>query len=92
VPLADLIGNCAQTDISHDAGNFVCSHTYYEVLRHLDEATPCIFVHVPLLLLTGYGGIVEDFIQVLRQMHSQLKECQYQTKFTLLFDPLLFWN
>ena len=69
VPLADLIANCSQTDICHDAGNFVCSHTYYEVLHYLGQTIHCIFVHVPPLTPTRHAGIVEDFIQVLQQMH-----------------------
>lgn len=72
MPLEALIANCAQTDISHDAGNFVCSHTYYEVLHYLGQTTPCIFVHVPLLTPNRHDRIVEDFIQLLQQMHLLL--------------------
>ncbi|MDA0268628.1 MAG: peptidase C15 [Cyanobacteria bacterium] len=68
VPLERLIAPCAHTHISHDAGQFVCGHTYYEVLHHLGETIPCIFVHVPLLTLDRRNGVIQDFIVVLQQM------------------------
>ncbi len=69
VQLERLIAPCNHTHISHDAGNFVCGHTYYEVLRHLGETIPCIFVHVPPLIPDRRSSVVEDFIVVLQQMH-----------------------
>jgi pyroglutamyl-peptidase len=69
VDLAQLIAPCNQTQISHDAGNFVCGHTYYQVLRYLEGTIPCIFVHVPLLTRDRHTSVVEDFIVVVQQMH-----------------------
>lgn len=37
--------------LSHDAGTFVCNHTLYAALRHINEfqlSTRCGFIHIPL--------------------------------------------
>jgi 8-oxo-dGTP diphosphatase len=34
-------------DISKDAGAFLCNELYYRTLQAIDDATPCIFLHLP---------------------------------------------
>lgn len=33
--------------ISTDAGGFLCNEIYYRTLQAIDDATPCIFLHLP---------------------------------------------
>ncbi len=33
--------------ISTDAGGFLCNELYYRTLQAIDDATPCIFLHLP---------------------------------------------
>lgn len=59
------------TDISHDAGKFVCEGLYFQVLQYLqnlDAKTPAIFVHVPILTEKNTAPIVQDFVQILYTM------------------------
>ena len=36
-----------QPIISTDAGGFLCNELYYRTLQAIDDATPCIFLHLP---------------------------------------------
>jgi pyroglutamyl-peptidase len=48
--LPQLVAELPMTEISHDAGRFVCNTTYYKVLEHLqDSPGRGLFVHVPIL-------------------------------------------
>ncbi|MGB3493545.1 MAG: hypothetical protein WBA57_12500, partial [Elainellaceae cyanobacterium] len=52
------------TQISDDAGQFVCNRLYYRVLSYLHHHAPdipCVFVHVPRLTLQNRAAIVQDF-------------------------------
>ena len=65
-----LVAGLRRTEISHDAGTFVCNHLYYEVLRYgCDRApqAPCLFIHVPVLTAENSAGILADFLQILRR-------------------------
>ncbi|HIK15709.1 MAG TPA: peptidase C15 [Leptolyngbyaceae cyanobacterium M33_DOE_097] len=56
------------TEISHDAGLFVCNHLYYTVLKYLQKSAfdcPCLFVHVPALNAVNTEMLVSDFAQML---------------------------
>ncbi|MEG3979066.1 peptidase C15, partial [Microcoleus sp. herbarium8] len=49
VNLEPLVADLAATEISHEAGKFVCEALYYAVLKHISDAqmtAKCIFVHV----------------------------------------------
>jgi pyroglutamyl-peptidase len=63
------------TEISHDAGTFVCNATYHALLCHLSQPAPrpCLFVHVPLLTDERQNQVVQDFCQILQRIahHSQ---------------------
>lgn len=45
-----LRGRGIEHEISHDAGGYLCNHSYYLALRHCaarEGVVPCVFVHVP---------------------------------------------
>ena len=65
VNLEPLVADLAITEISHDAGKFVCEALYYRALKHIYDspiATKCIFVHVPILTDENLDKIVADFL------------------------------
>ncbi len=79
VCLEKLVAGLAETEISHDAGKFVCEGLYYSVLEYLqvnkvtlepDDSTcaQCIFVHVPILSPNNLAGILADFCLILQKM------------------------
>ncbi len=69
--LEQLVADLAATEISHDAGKFVCESLYYAVLKHISDsqiAAQCIFVHVPILTTENTDSIVADFLLVMRRL------------------------
>jgi pyroglutamyl-peptidase len=52
------------TEISHDAGKFVCEGLYYQLLKYIQSINKnvhCIFVHVPVLEYNHSRLIQRDF-------------------------------
>ncbi|MEG4217421.1 peptidase C15 [Microcoleus sp. Pol14C6] len=71
VNLKPLVADLATTEISHEAGKFVCEALYYAVLKHLADSqlsTKCIFVHVPILTEENADKIVADFLLILTRL------------------------
>ena len=71
VNLEPLVADLAATEISHEAGKFVCEALYYAVLKHICDsllAAQCIFVHVPILTPDNTDRIVTDFLLVMRRL------------------------
>lgn len=69
------------TRVSHDAGNFVCNHLYYSVLKHYwvlkhdQEQNPnyhCLFIHVPLLTDDNLETVIHDFLAIVQNSKRQL--------------------
>jgi len=76
VDLEKLVAGLAGTEISHDAGKFVCEGLYYQVLKYLRERKlniSCIFVHVPVLTQDNSLSIVADFQLIIEKMASFTK-------------------
>ncbi|WP_017325794.1 hypothetical protein [Synechococcus sp. PCC 7336] len=68
IDLDALIPHLPNTQISHDAGSFVCNATYYQLLRQLDRqavSTRALFVHVPILTAANRAGLLSDFCTLL---------------------------
>ncbi|NES74799.1 MULTISPECIES: peptidase C15 [Okeania] len=68
INLAELVAGLDVTEISNDAGKFVCEDLYYSVLKYLDMScyqSKCIFVHVPVLTENNRDKIVGDFMKIL---------------------------
>lgn len=63
INLTDLTKRLIVTEVSHDAGKFVCEGLYYRVLKYIQtqENIHCIFVHVPLLENIDLNLLLRDF-------------------------------
>jgi pyroglutamyl-peptidase len=82
VSLEKLVAELASTEISHDAGKFVCEGLYYEVLSYLRSRnlhTCCIFVHVPVLTPENLPAIVADFRLIIENVASFALENRIKT-------------
>jgi pyroglutamyl-peptidase len=63
VNLEELTQDLKMTDISHNAGKFVCNQMYYDVLKYLKQQMlmiPCIFLHVPILTPEIVYTVISD--------------------------------
>ncbi len=70
--LENLLESTSMTEISHDAGNFVCNYLYYCILKHLENLNQqCVFVHVPVLTTANTELIVQDFLNILDRVTSK---------------------
>ena len=77
INLADLIVGLNRTEISNDAGKFVCEELYYSVLKYIEVnglKSQCIFIHVPVLTEDNRDVIVEDFMKILSSLDISRKE------------------
>ena len=69
VNLLELTNQLTVTEISQDAGKFVCEGLYYQVLQYtqsLPQNIPCIFVHVPILNQNNLTSIQQDFYSIIK--------------------------
>lgn len=74
VNLEPLVADLSITEISDDAGKFVCEALYYAILKHLGDSqlsTKCIFVHVPILTDKNLDKIVADFLLIIRRLTTR---------------------
>lgn len=72
VNLEKLVASLPFTEISHEAGKFVCEALYYSALNQLKNhpSTQCIFVHVPVLTKENTGPIIADFLTLLHRLQK----------------------
>lgn len=57
-----LVAGLPHTEISRDAGRFVCNWLYYAMLKHFQGTEQdCLFVHVPVLTAENLPTIAADF-------------------------------
>lgn len=71
VDLIALTEGLPMTQISYDAGDFVCNTLYYRCLEHLEKSGGghhCVFVHVPVLTEENTERIVEAFTAVIDRL------------------------
>jgi pyroglutamyl-peptidase len=69
--LEELILGLTYTEISNDAGRFVCNALYYAMLKYLqnqDTQRRCLFVHVPVLTYDNRAMILADFQLILHRL------------------------
>lgn len=68
VDLQGLTAELPHTEISHDAGRFVCNWLYFSLLNYIQTQTlnqHCLFVHVPILSSENRELITSDFQSLL---------------------------
>lgn len=68
INLEELKSILSFTNISHNAGKFVCESLYYNVLKEISTNNyqqQAIFVHVPILNSNNYQIIMQDFRKIL---------------------------
>ncbi len=73
VNVHELVRDLAMTEVSHDAGQFVCNHLYYSVLNYVlanQLNTHCVFVHVPILHSENLSAVLQDFMVILNRLES----------------------
>lgn len=73
VDLKQLVSNLKATEISDNAGRFVCEMLYYETLKYISERllkTKCIFVHIPPLTPQNSALITSEFLAIIRRLKS----------------------
>ncbi|MEL6382326.1 MAG: peptidase C15 [Cyanobacteria bacterium J06626_18] len=61
------------TEISSDAGRYVCNHLYYELLDYTQKhpwPVHGLFIHVPLLTQYNREFIIHDFTLILSRLQS----------------------
>jgi len=66
-----LTADLPMTEVSHDAGQFVCNTLYFKTLKHLsmqEEDYHCVFIHVPLLTEENRGQLLADFISIIERL------------------------
>ena len=71
--LADLLANTWLSEVSYDAGDYVCNHLYYCILEAIYQGqieTSCLFVHVPLLSAQTWPLVQSDLSAVLKKLAS----------------------
>lgn len=71
VDLEDLAAGLTATEISLDAGRFVCNSLYYAMLKYLRQhhpTTQCLFIHVPTSTSANWKSMVADFRIILKRV------------------------
>jgi pyroglutamyl-peptidase len=74
VKVSDLLAGTLLSDVSEDAGSYVCNHLYYNVLRFVGQVnwpTKVIFIHVPCLNLANRRLILDDFVTIVTKLSEQ---------------------
>ncbi len=67
--LPRLAADLPHTDLSYDAGRFVCNALYFSLLEQAQATQrPCLFVHVPILTAANRLPILQDFCQILQRL------------------------
>ena len=72
-----LTADLPMTEISHDAGQFVCNTLYFKTLKHLslqEEDHHCVFIHVPLLTEENKDQLLADFILIIERLKNVISD------------------
>jgi pyroglutamyl-peptidase len=71
LPLEALLADTYLSDISDDAGAYVCNHLYYRLLwaiAHQGWPTQALFVHVPPLTSATAPLLAQDLAKILARL------------------------
>jgi pyroglutamyl-peptidase len=67
--LEQLQSGLHHTEISHDAGQFVCNGLFYGLLAHFSPLAPQVgFLHVPPLTNSNLPDLLVDLLEILRRL------------------------
>ncbi len=69
--VAKLLSGLNYTQVSYDAGQFVCNHLYYSILEYLETQNSncqCIFIHVPILTPQNQPHLIQDLQTLLQNI------------------------
>lgn len=69
--LEGLVATLTDTEISDDAGSFVCNDLYYSLLEYIEQRqlpTQCLFVHVPLISAGNIWQLQTDFLKLCQEI------------------------
>lgn len=69
-----LITGTVLSEISDDAGSYVCDRLYYDVLQFVEKAswqTTAIFVHIPVLNPENQSFMLSDFTNVVKKLKQK---------------------
>lgn len=75
--LESIVQRLSVTRISHDAGQFVCNHLYYAVLKYIQARQvlcQSLFIHVPRLQGHTLSPILNDFSTILLTIQDEGQE------------------
>jgi pyroglutamyl-peptidase len=58
------------TEISYDAGRFVCNHLYFTLLQQVRSRPDqsCVFIHVPVLTPQNRGQVLRDMTRMIERL------------------------
>ncbi|MGC9502345.1 peptidase C15 [Baaleninema sp.] len=71
VDVPSLVSELSMTEISYDAGNFVCNDLYYRLLSDIRSRrlpTMGLFVHVPPLTAENHHLIETEFLEICQRL------------------------
>ncbi|MEO0983915.1 MAG: peptidase C15 [Cyanobacteria bacterium J06639_14] len=69
------------TEISDDAGTYVCNHLYYRLLAYVHKhrwPIQCLFIHVPPVTEHNREFVIHDFASILLQLSTSAHRLQRQ--------------
>ncbi|MGB3559540.1 MAG: peptidase C15 [Geitlerinemataceae cyanobacterium] len=72
-----LVANLTTTEISHDAGRFVCNDLYYGILDYINQRQlpiHCLFVHVPVLSDDNLPQLQSDFLSLCQEIDRRFSK------------------
>ncbi|KPQ36104.1 MAG: pyroglutamyl-peptidase [Phormidesmis priestleyi Ana] len=72
--LSNLLEGTRLSEISDDAGQYVCNHLYYRVLSFLNKSkweTMGVFIHIPILSHENKKLIQDDFVSIVAKLAAQ---------------------
>jgi pyroglutamyl-peptidase len=73
VNLKKLVKDLSVTQISKDAGRYVCNSLYFDLLDYLHRQNlevDCVFVHVPILTEGNREAIATNFLKILQRLQN----------------------
>jgi pyroglutamyl-peptidase len=74
IELNRLVANLTTTEISDDAGSFVCNDLYYGILDYINQrqlSIHCLFVHIPLISAKNLPQLQADFLSLCQEIDRQ---------------------